>query len=273
MTRERITRALLRTYPAPTRASLGSEMIGTVLDSSDASRRLFARECTALIVAGARARARASASETTIGKLLDGYVLAGQIWLGVLLSHGTGQLLRNPAQGVTGGLLFVMALWPILGMSLVGTRRAAGSAAVAWFVCLIVVFGQPHPNVTVIWLIPLSGCVAMATSQKNRPRDRRRLLWLAPVAIMSLLPPGGEGMFTPVQIDGLILGSALAIATFPINPRALVACAVLWTSIGLVSDLPRHNPEALSLLAVSALLMLLASTGCVALARRRRAGP
>jgi hypothetical protein len=76
-----------------------------------------------------RARARASASETSLGQLRDGYILAGQILLAVLLSHAMAQVLIAPAHRLTGGLVFVLALWPILGISFAGARRTAGTAA------------------------------------------------------------------------------------------------------------------------------------------------
>ncbi|HUA47023.1 MAG TPA: hypothetical protein VMA77_17450 [Solirubrobacteraceae bacterium] len=267
--RERIARALLRTYPAHTRASLGAEMAGTVLDSSDASHRMFARECSALVVAGVRARARGSASEKVLGQLVDGYVLAGQIWLGLLLSYGTAQLLRNPVQGLGGGLVFVLVLWPILGISLIGARRTGGTAATTWIVCLILIAAPTPLKVAVTWLLPLTSCLAMATCQQNGRRDLRRLVWLAPVAIMSLLPQSRELALGTAQIDGLILGSAVAVAIFPINPRLLVACAVVWTVIGLMSAVPDHGQQSVPLLALSAPLLLLATTSRLALARRR----
>jgi hypothetical protein len=256
--RERIARALLRAYPAPTRARLGAEMIGTVLDSSDTSGRMFTRECVALVAAGARARAHARASEKLSGQLVEGYVLAGQIWMGVLLSHGTAQFLHQPSQGVAGGLLFVMALWPILAMSLIGARRTAGAAGTIWFVCLILIVGGTRPGMAVIWLIPLSSCLVMATCQQNRRRDRRRLVWLAPVATLSLLLPSGEPMVGALQIDGLIFASALAIAIFPIDLRGFVACATLWSGVGLMSEVPYRHSQPVALVALIAPLILLA---------------
>lgn len=274
MTRERIARALLHTYPAGTRSSLGAEMVGTVLDSSDASLGMFARECIALLVTGARARAGASASERVSGQLVDGCVIASQVWLGVLLSHGTAQFLSDPGQGLRGGLLFVLALWPILALSLIGARRTAGTAATTWFVCLILLVGHQRPNLVLSMLIPFSGCLAMAIGQPNRRRELRGLLWLAPVVVLSLLPlGGGQLLLDRIEIEALILASALAVALFPVNPRLLVACAVVWTTIGLMFSTLYHGPPSVLLLALSAPLVLLATTGRVVLARRRRARP
>jgi hypothetical protein len=268
VTRERIARALLRAYPTHTRASLGAEIVGTVLDSSDASARRFARECGTLVMAGMRARARVSASESVFRQLADGYILAGQIWLAVLLSHATGQFLRQPAQGLGGGLVFVLALWPILGLSLIGARRTAGTAATTWFVCSIVLFGLARPSAAAIWLIPFTGWLVMAVCQQNRPRELRRLAWLAPVVILSLLPPSQGLAFNTVDLGVLILGSIVAVAIFPLNPRLLVACGVVWTGVALMSTVLYYGLPPVHWLALSAPVVLLATTGRVVLARR-----
>jgi hypothetical protein len=272
VSRERITRALLYAYPARTRASLGAEMVGTLLESSDASRGRFARECGALVITGMRARARASRSEPLGRQLVDGYVLAGQIWLAVLLSHATAQFLADPADGLGGGLVFVLALWPILGVSLIGARRAAGLAAITWFVCLIVLLGPRPLGVAVRWLIPLSSCVVMAACRHNRTRDLRRLGWLFPVVVMSALSQSHGPVLGAVEIYGLILGSAVAVVISAINPRLLVACAMLWTSLGVMSVAAHQGPQRVALLALSAPLVLLATAGRVLLSGRRRVG-
>lgn len=273
MSTERIARALLHAYPARTRASLGAEMLGTLLDTCDASRGRFARECSALIIAGVRARARARRAEPLHGQLVDGYVLAGQIWLAVLLSHGTAQFFADPAGGVSGGLAFVLALWPILGLALIGARRAAGLAATTWFACLIVLFGHEPVSVAVRWLIPLSSCLVMAVCQHNRTRDLRRLAWLLPVVIMSGLSQSRGPVLGALEIDGLILGTAVAVAISAVNPRLLVSCAVLWTNLGVMSIAASHGPQPVPLLALSAPLVLLATTGRAVLAGRRRVRP
>jgi hypothetical protein len=170
-------------------------------------------------------------------------------------------------------------------MQRAGHRRGAGSCprersaedptatATTWLVCLILVVGQARLDIFVSLLIPLTSCLAMAISQPDSPRDRRRLMWLAPVAMISVLPQSHGQAFNTVPIDALILGSALAVAIFPINPRLLVACAVVWTAIGVMPTLVYQRPETVPLLALSAPLMLLATTGRVVLARRRHASP
>ncbi|MHB1571964.1 MAG: hypothetical protein ACYC0H_22535 [Solirubrobacteraceae bacterium] len=213
--------------------------------------------------------------------MVDGYVLAGQVWLAVLLSHATAQFVANPADGLRGGLAFVLALWPILGAAVIGARRAAGLAAITWFVCLIVLLGPGPPSAAVRWLIPLSSCLVMATCRHNRMRDLRRLAWLVPVVMISALSQSHGSVLGAVQIDGLILGSAVAVFLSAINPRLLVACAVLWSGLGLMSVLwsgpgmmpvAGHHLPLAPLLALGAGLVLLATAAHVRLSGQRRIG-
>jgi hypothetical protein len=170
-------------------------------------------------------------------------------------------------------LVFVLALWPILGVSLIGARRAAGLAATTWFVCLIVLLGPAPLSVAVRWLIALSSCLMMAACQHNRTRDLRRLAWLAPVVVMSALSQSHGPVVSAVEVYGLILGSAVAVAISAINPRLLVACAVVWTSLGVMSVGASHGPRLVPLLVLSAPLVLLATTGRIVLTGRRRVRP
>jgi hypothetical protein len=230
MTRERITRAVLRAYPETVRRAHGQEMLATLLDSSDGSTRAFASELFDLLRAGLRSRSRATADEGLRRLIADGFCLAAMLWIAVGISTPVG---FQPTR---------WQFWLIgaaLALALVGYDRIAGLVGLAWIVLTNPAApfgGQVHtilrtavPLVIARDLGLMIFLLVMVLAPRRRPRDLQRLLWLAPVAALASSWSLGTGALT-VAIVAVSLAGLVTLST---NPRLAIAAALWWTSIGI----------------------------------------
>lgn len=79
MTRARTAAVALGAYPPAVRAAHGEQMLATLLDASEGSRRRFAREIVDLVRLGLRARATQTAGTGARRVIADRLCLAG-VW-------------------------------------------------------------------------------------------------------------------------------------------------------------------------------------------------
>jgi hypothetical protein len=232
MTRDRIARALLRVYPNTVRRSHGQEMLATLLDSSEGSTRAFIGELCDLLRAGLRSRSRATADAGLKRLMADGFCLAAMLWIAVTISEPSG------FQPTSRRFWLIAAA---LALALVGYDRVAGLVGFTCIVLFDVVApfgGQAH--VTVIGvsdvpqaisqnLGPMIFLLVMALAPRRRPRDLRRLLWLAPVAAVALAESPGSGLL----LISIIVVSVASLASLCTDPRPAIAAALWWTTAGI----------------------------------------
>ncbi len=219
-------------------------MLGTWLDASEDSLPAFVRESVSLALAGVRERARVTSRIATGRLIADALRGATLIWIAVSLA-GVPVLVFVGNAGL-GRWTWLMLLWPILAVALVGYDRAAGAGGVAWIVGTLTPLGVGSPAVFLLGgeLLPLAGFVVMLIVPRRRRRDVRQLGWLVPVAASSLvLQPASLGYgslwatlgYGSLGIAGLALMSVAGLMVFATDPRLAVACALVWTSIGMTS--------------------------------------
>jgi hypothetical protein len=234
VSRDRIVRTLLRLYPPEVAGRLGAELLGTALDAGERSRCAFARECAGIVIAGVRARASIAIQGGILRALVDGYLLAGQLFLALVLSEFVSRRVWHVDRPVGPAIVFVMALWLVLALSLVGLDRLAGTFVVLWWIVYDLLF-LPRFNLyaQLELLLAFSSFVLMACLPQRRRVEIRRLTWLIPVAILCALPPSFGGYFDGARADCLLILSALGLLIAAVNIRLVVACAVVWTIIGI----------------------------------------
>ena len=230
MTREQIARLALRAYPEGVRETQGPEMLATLLDTSDGSVRVFARELIDLLLSGLRSRSRATA-EHGLGRLVaDGFCLGAMLAIAARISTSVG---FQPGR---------WQFWLIgaaLALALAGHDRAAGLVGLGWIVAtnpvdpfgghVVTGYRTAVPLVIALefgLMIPL---LVMVLAPRRRPRDLRRLLWLAPVAAVGCAWSLGTGAYVVAMFGVSLVG----LATLPANPRLAIAASLWWTSIGI----------------------------------------
>jgi len=230
MRRDQLARAALRAYPEAVRRTRGPEMIDTLLDASDGSMRAFARELFALLRAGVRSRACATADAGFRRLAADGVCLGATLWIGVRISEPVG---FQPTRWQFWLLAAALAL------ALAGCDRLAGLVVFAWIALVNPVTpfgGQDH---TLGWsfvavqeaqLLALgSFAIVMLIAPRRRPRSLRRLLWLAMVAALAYGATLGTGAIAVATI-AVSLASLCVPAAIP---RLAIATALWWTWIGI----------------------------------------
>jgi hypothetical protein len=269
MSRERIVTFILRSYPPTVRGDRGREMLGTLLDVSEESAGTFVRECASLGLGGMRERARQAAPRTT-GQLITAFRHAATLWIIIGLVGISGDALSYPA-GIHGLVLWLLLLWPVLVVALLGYERLAGACGVAWVatVQLPIAFG-PYPIVLASSLVPLVGFATMIVAPAHRTHDPRRLLWLLPVGAISMtgVPhPPGDGSGEAIVILATV--SIGALCALPITPTLAMASALIWGSIGLAGaqyavNFARPATSAVVLIAIAPITIF------IMLAQRRR---
>jgi hypothetical protein len=236
MTRERLARAVVATFPPGVRP----EMVATLLDVSAGSRVAFIRELAGVGRAGLRARARRTAAAGAGRVIADGLCLAG-VWVMTLdLSTLLSQRVRgfeDPLLAPASLLLLAMALAP----ALVGYDRVAGALALAWTAARFPALLDHRPGMEALLVavtLPSVACfTVLAVAPRRRAPDPRRLAWLlVPVTLVATFgPPDYDQsplLLTLVAI-GAVLVAAYAIATVAIDPRIAIAGAVPLSTIAL----------------------------------------
>jgi hypothetical protein len=234
MSRERIARVILRAYPPEITSERGEEILSTLLDAGDESSRAFARECGSLALAGIRERAAKGAQLISARLVGDAFRLAAVLWMVIRLSGISAAALGYPP-GVQGFVLWLLFLWPILGVFLLGHERLAGLCGIAWIVTLqLPIALGPYPDLIAGSIVPLGGFVVMVFARRDRRHDSRRLAWLLPVFGLSVLAQPFELTFGTFGVVALTIISAAGLLVLVSDPRVLLACALVWASIGMV---------------------------------------
>lgn len=231
MIRERIGRALSHAYPHEVLADRGEEMLGTLLDASEHSAAAFARECGLLWLAGMRARARITARVGAVRLVADACCQAAALWLLWGLANVVSVYLAFPWAGARDALLLTVLGGLSVG-ALAGYDRIVGICGLAVIAGSELLTDQQaatRPYVLASLLMPLLCSAVMAFSPRIRSRDARRLLWL--------LPAVGAAAILPYTANpGTVLLAAIsliALVRLPADPRPAIACAIVWTALGL----------------------------------------
>jgi hypothetical protein len=229
--RERIGRAMLRVYSDDVRAARGEEMLGTLLEAGEASARAFARESGSILLAGLRERAMLVARTGSRRLIADAYCQAAPIWLLFGAANFAAAEQRRP-WAANADVLSLIVLGALLLAALVGYDRIVGVTGMSLIVGLGLVI-EPHAATRVltlaILLVPLACCVVMAFAPRKGPPNPRRLVLLVPAVALVLLLPEAVVRGTAL----LVLVSLLGVIRLPIDPRLAIACAIVWSGLGL----------------------------------------
>jgi hypothetical protein len=230
MTREQIARLTLRAYPEGVRVTRGPEMLATLLDTSDGSTVAFARELTDLLLSGLRSRSRATAEHGLRRLVADGFCLAAMLAIAARISTSVG---FQPGR---------WQFWLIgaaLALALVGYDRVAGLVGLGWIVVtnpvdpfgghVVTEYRTAVPLVIALELGLMIPLLVMVIAPRRRPRDLRRLLWLAPVAAVGCAWSLGTGAYVIALFGVSLVGLAILAA----SPRLAIAASLWWTSIGI----------------------------------------
>lgn len=228
---------MLRVYPPRARLDRGDEMLGTLLDAAD-SPAAFVRESASLVLAGIRERARVSAQISGARLLADAFRQATLVWIVIWLAGTAALVLAHPKS--LGGLeMWLMLLWPIAAVSMLGYDRLAGACGAAWMIGVqLPIASGPYPFLLAGSLVPLIGFSVMIITPRRRPRNVRRLAWLVPIIAVSVITQPvvlGFGALGILSLTGLSTAGALLLVA---DPRLLMATALVWASIGMMYTEP-----------------------------------
>jgi hypothetical protein len=254
--RERVGRAALRAYPPESRAARGEEVLGTLLDASEHSPAGLGREIVSLLLAGLRERAALTASVGSRRLIADACPQAVAVLILWLLRNGLIAEIEHAPRSA-GTTVALIVLGALLVCTVVGYDRIAGVVGLASTVGVILFAGPDAPllsrSVTLaITLVPIVCFAVMALVPRMRPRDPRRLLWLAPAAALAaVMPDSSSG-----GIAFLAVVSLAALVRLPTDPRLALACGLAWATLGL-TDIT----VALSLRHVAASLWIATTAG------------
>jgi hypothetical protein len=230
MTGEQVARLALLAYPEDVRRAQGPEMLATLLDTSEGSTRALARELCDLVRSGLRSRSRATAEHGLKRLIADGFCLAAMLAIASRISTSVG---FEPAR---------WQFWLIVAalvLALVGYDRIAGLVGLSWIVLtnpaapfgghIVTAYSTAVPLVIAFDLGLMIPLLVMVLAPRRRPRDLRRLVWLAPIAAVGYAWSLGTGAYV-VAIFGV---SLIGVATLATSPRLAIAASLWWTSIGI----------------------------------------
>jgi hypothetical protein len=273
MTRDGLVHLALVAFPPGERAARGPELAAIALDVTDgASRRVVARELVGLVRAGLDVRATRGASLGPFRLLADGLCLAAAWFLTLELATLLGQHVR----GMHDPLL---APWAIalpavaLALVLVGFDRAGGLLALVWTAArmpAVLRDGAAPLHAAIATLLPALCLVVLVLAPRRRPRDLRRLAWLAIPLTLALIfgPPNDQhnGVLVLCVVFAVLGVFAAAIVALPADPRLAVAGATPLTSFAAGAF---TRPQTVTLL-VLAVLATGPAACAIAVARARR---
>ncbi|HEY3774964.1 MAG TPA: hypothetical protein VGL69_18310 [Solirubrobacteraceae bacterium] len=259
MNRERIGAALLRAYPAETRAARGAEMLGTLLDSSADSTVAFAREAVDLVRLGLRARATRLAAGGAPRLVADGACLAGVFFLAqdlatALHSRDVPDAVYSPAA--------MTVLVVVLITAMAGHDRIAGLGALVWtalrfsgVMAGIDAAGYPAAVLPVI-------CFTVMVVSPRRRRARALLSnpcgswWL--VALVVLAGAFG-GLFATLALAAAATFAGIAAALLSTDPRPAIAVALVAANVG-IAKIGSDRPALMTLTLLAAAPVVVALT-------------
>jgi hypothetical protein len=280
--RERIVRLALRSYPRDVRASKGSEMVGTLLDSSARSDAALARELVDLVRRGLSARATSTARVGARRLIADGLCCGGILLIAELLYvrlgvYPGGQLAVGAAGTVELGLLAAG-----LVLALVGYDRAGATCALSCFAVLTgvrwSVVARPG-SILLPDLVILIVCFApmLITPRRRRP-DLRRLAWLVVIAALGAVAALGAAFFDAqrgglgaLYLPPVLVALPFALALLPTDPRLAIACSLVAAFVGLVG-IAQTLQNGLSTVGIPVIVLVLIAAPiviCIASARTR----
>lgn len=268
MNRERMGAAVLRAYPVETRAARGTEMLGTLLDSTADSSFRFAREAVDLLRLGLRSRATRIARGGVRRLIADGACVAGAFFVTqdlatALASRGVPDPLYSSAS--------IAVLAVILTSALLGHDRIAGAVALVWLglrlsgvMAGIGVTAYPRTLLPVICfgvmvVAPRSGS---SRSLLSRPYGSG---WLVVLVVLVVLAGAFGGLFAALALAAAAIFAISAAVLLTTDPRPAIAVALVAANLGIThagSDRPALT--ILTLLAAAPLVLT------VTIARTRR---
>jgi hypothetical protein len=248
MIRTRVGAAVLRAYPADTRATVGAEMLSTLLDASAGSRARFVREAVELLRLGLRARATRIAHAGTLRLLADGACVAA-IFFG---AQDLATALRN--RGVAHAVYSsasIAVLAVVLGVALLGHDRIAGAAALAWMAARFsgLTAGMHVADDPTTWMVLICLAIMAASprrrSSRARPSDLYGSTWLAVLVVLVVLAGGLGGLAAIVALAASTAFGAVGLALLTTDPRPAIAVTLVGANIavGKVASAPGHTDD------------------------------
>jgi hypothetical protein len=259
MNRERIGAAVLRAYPAETRAARGAEMLGTLLDSSADSNVAFAREAVDLVRLGLRARATQLAAAGARRLVADGACIAGAFFLAqdlatALHSRGVPDAVYSPAAMAVVAVVLVPAM--------LGHDRIAGLGALVWTALRFSgvmagtdVAGDPGA------VLPVICFTVMMVSPRRR--SSRALLsnaygswWLV---VLVVLAGAFGGLFAILALAGATTFGVIAAALLTTDPRPAIAVTLVAANVG-IGKIGSDRPALMTLTLLAAAPVVVALT-------------
>jgi hypothetical protein len=252
--RERIIRVALRSYPRDVRVSTGSEMLGTLLDSTSAeSNALLARELVDLVRRGLSARATSTARVGARRLIADG------------LCYG-------------GILLMAELVYVRVGAYVAGGQSAAGPGGMWELSCFAVVTGvhwrafAQSGSILLPDIIILIVCFApMLIAPRRRRPDIRRLAWLVVIAALGAVFYAQRGGLVTLFLPPVIVALPFALALLPTDPRLAIACSLVAAFVGLagLAQTLQNGPSTVGIPLTILVLMATPLVLCIAAARTR----
>ncbi len=244
MNRERVGSAVLRAYPAETRKARGTEMLGTLLDSSADSSFRFAREVVDLLRLGLRSRATQIAGAGARRLITDGACVAGTFFVAqdlatALHSRGVAHPLYSSAS------MAVLAV--VLTSALLGHDRVAGAVALVWLgLRLSGVMAGIDVTAYPATLLPLICFGVMAATPRSG--SSRTLLsnaygngWLVVLVVLVVLAGAFGGLFAALALAAATIFAIIAAVLLTTDPRPAIAAALAAANLGIAhagSDRP-----------------------------------
>ncbi|HLI32094.1 MAG TPA: hypothetical protein VKU89_05055 [Solirubrobacteraceae bacterium] len=262
-------------------------MTSAVHDLSAGSLWRTLRESQALIAAGLRARANAAAglskrwlAASTCAQgatVLTIVVLLGYAQLDLLILEYHPSIFPNES-----GFVLVQALMAAsIAAALVGFDRISALLGFSWIGALVnneLAADRPTRLLALV-LIPAVCYLVMLVIPRERSRDPRRLMWLAPALLLTLLPANdlmgadlglgaGARMLLVLSVAGIFLlptGSSLPLA---------FAVALIWYGFSLSTGrallISSETGDVLRLAMITVGPLLLGGGAALRLARARR---
>jgi hypothetical protein len=275
--RERIIRVALRSYPRDVRVSTGSEMLGTLLDSTSAeSNALLARELVDLVRRGLSARATSTARVGARRLIADGLCYGGILLMAELVYVRVGAYVAGGQSAAgPGGMWEAGLLMAGLGLALIGYDRVGAICALSCFAVVTGVHWRAFAQSGSILLpdiIILIVCFApMLIAPRRRRPDIRRLAWLVVIAALGAVFYAQRGGLVTLFLPPVIVALPFALALLPTDPRLAIACSLVAAFVGLagLAQTLQNGPSTVGIPLTILVLMATPLVLCIAAARTR----
>ena len=262
MIRARVAAAVIRAYPADTRAALGAEMLSTLLDASAGSSARFAREAVDLLRLGLHARAARIADAGARRLVADGACVAAVFFLAqdlatALRNLGVPHAVYSPAS--------IVVLAVVLALTLLGYDRLAGAAALAWMALrLSGVTAAIHVTSYPGTLLPLI-CLSIMTARPRRGSSRASVShkygsgWLFVLVVLVALAGALGGSFAILALAVATIFGFAAVVLLTTDPRPAIAVTLVAANIG-ITHVDSGRPALITLTVLAAAPVVIAVT-------------